>query len=97
MEGEKKLTRNRGEWSEIWAVLKVLAEGRISTLSLSNGVISKTGSSVLVHALRTGRSGTVIDYVLERDGRGNPSRLSIRKADTGEMLAPPRSSLGRLG
>ena len=89
MEGEKKLTRNRGEWSEIWAVLKVLAEGRISTLSVSNGVISKTGSSVLVHALRTGRSGTVIDYVLERDGRGNPSRLSIRKADTGEMLAPP--------
>ncbi len=89
MGGEKKLTRNRGEWSEIWAVLKVLAEGRISTLSVSNGVISKTGSSVLVHALRTGRSGTVIDYVLERDGRGNPSRLSIRKADTGEMLAPP--------
>lgn len=89
MEGEKKLTRNRGEWSEIWAVLKVLAEGRISTLSVSNGVISKTGSSVLVHALRTGRSGTVIDYVLERDGRGNPSRLSIRKANTGEMLVPP--------
>ena len=29
MEGEKKLTRNKGEWSEIWAVLNVLAEGRI--------------------------------------------------------------------
>ena len=89
MEGEKKLTRNKGEWSEIWAVLNVLAEGRISTLSVSNGKISKTGASVLVHSLRTGRSGTLIDYVLERDDHGNPSGLMICDADTSALLVPP--------
>ena len=89
MAGEKTLKRNRGEWSEIWAVLKVLADGRIPTLSVANGAVSKTGSSVLVHALRTGRSGTTLDYVLERDSRGDPSYLHVCRTDTGAPACAP--------
>lgn len=91
MAGEKKMTRNRGEWSEIWAVLKILAEGRISTLRVEEGTMSKTGSSVLVHALRTGRSGRLIDYILERDESGMPSRLLICESGTTNELTDPVS------
>lgn len=89
MTTEKLIKRNRGEWSEIWAVLAILAKGRISTLAVSDGLISETGSSVLVHALRTGRSGQMIDYVLERDAQGQPSQLLIREAGTDRNLTDP--------
>lgn len=89
MTDAKRITRNKGEWYEIWAVLKVLADGRIPTLRVSDGAVSKTGSSVLVHALRTGRSGTLLDYVLERDSRGCPSSLHMLFTDTGMPARGP--------
>jgi hypothetical protein len=85
------IKRNKGEWFESWAVLKILAEGRISTLRVSDGTVSKTDSSVLVNALRTGRSGQVIDYVLERDEDGRPTRLSICESGTTTTLTDPIS------
>ena len=55
------ITRNQGEWNEIHAVMRILAEGRIATLRVTQDGVVPTGASVMVDSLRTGRSGDVLE------------------------------------
>ena len=79
------IRRNQGEWNEIHAVMRVLAEGRIATLRVTDKGVIPTNGSVMVDSLRTGRSGDILDYKLERDEKGAPTRLLILAEDGTEL------------
>ena len=80
------LKRNKGEWSEVWAVLKTLAEGRIATVRQSDGKIVPSGASVMVGSLRTGRSGQIVEYELRRGQSGRLDELLILDAVSKTIL-----------
>lgn len=79
------IRRNQGEWNEIHAVMRVLAEGRIATLRVTDKGVLPTNGSVMVDSLRTGRSGDILDYKLERNENGMLVRLRILAEDGTEL------------
>lgn len=87
------ITRNQGEWNEIHAVMRILAEGRIATLRVTRAGVVPTGSSVLVDSLRTGRSGDVLDYKLIRNENGVPVSLVITDEDGSELSSIPHETV----
>lgn len=87
------ITRNQGEWNEIHAVMRILAEGRIATLRVTQDGVVPTGASVMVDSLRTGRSGDVLEYKLIRDEDGAPSRLLISTEEGFELASIPHEAV----
>lgn len=87
------ITRNQGEWNEIHAVMRILAEGRIATLRVTQDGVVPTGASVLVDSLRTGRSGDVLDYKLVRNEDGVPVRLVITDEKGCELSSIPHETV----
>lgn len=84
---KESTTRNKGEWAEVWAILKILSAGRIPTLRVQAEGVRSTGGSVMIERLRTGRSGRIVDYVCDRDEVGQLTGVRLVDNELGVELA----------
>ena len=77
---ENGLTKNRGEWAEVVAVMGIVARGSVKTVSLVDGKLCETDAEVSVARASIVRNKQTIEYRIHRKD-GVPDEIEIVTPD----------------
>ncbi len=70
-------TKNRGEWAEVVAVMGIVAQGFVKTVSFVDGKLRETDAEVTVARASIVRNKVAIEYRIYRNKDGEPVEVEV--------------------